>query len=249
MTKGAQFTYLFNKADAGIHEEADTPDRGGKLGSVEPPGGAHRVEYRNSGTQRIGDLLHRRGSGFLEMVGAHIDRVPFRHVFDRIGDHVADKAQARLGRKDIRAARQIFFYDVVLRRALEGLRLHPLALSRGNIQRQQPGRRAVNRHGGIHLAERNIGEQGFHIADMTNRDADFSNLPARQGVIAVVAGLRRQVEGNRQAGLAFTQIEPVECITRPRGRVTGIGSHDPGPIFGAICFHTHSSDFRLFPSP
>ena len=176
------------------------------------------------------------------MVGAHVDRVPFGNIFDRIGDHVAHKTQARLGRKDIRAPRQVFFHDIILRRALEGLRLYPLSLSRSNIQRQQPGRRAVNRHRGIHLAERNISKQGFHIADMTNRDADFSNLPARQGVIAVVAGLRRQVESNRQAGLAFTQIEPVEFITRLCGRVAGIGPHDPRPIF----FHVASLIVRRF---
>ena len=39
-----------------------------------------------------------------------------------------------------------------------------------------------------------------HVAEMRDRHADLADLAARQRMIAVVAGLCRQVEGDREAG-------------------------------------------------
>ena len=46
-------------------------------------------------------------------------------------------------------------------------------------------------------------EQRPHVSQVSDRDADLADLAASQLVVRVVAGLRRQVEGDRQPGLAL----------------------------------------------
>ena len=45
---------------------------------------------------------------------------------------------------------------------------------------------------------------------MRNRNAHFANFAARQLVVAVVPGLGRQVESNRQAGLTFGEVAAIQ---------------------------------------
>ena len=75
-----------------------------------------------------------------------------------------------------------------------------------------------------------------------DRDADLPDLAAREDVIRVVPGLRRQVEGDREAGLALGQVAPVELVRAPGVRVPGVGAHDPGTVgLGqAVLGHTRS---------
>ena len=49
-------------------------------------------------------------------------------------------------------------------------------------------------------------EQRPHVADVADRDADLADLAAGERVVGVVAGLGRQVEGDRQAGLALVRL-------------------------------------------
>ena len=45
-----------------------------------------------------------------------------------------------------------------------------------------------------------------HVAQVADRDADLADLAAGELVVRVVAGLGRQVEGDRQTGLALAQV-------------------------------------------
>ena len=45
-----------------------------------------------------------------------------------------------------------------------------------------------------------------HVAEMGDRHADLADLAAGERVVAVVAGLGRQIEGDREAGLALGEI-------------------------------------------
>jgi len=47
---------------------------------------------------------------------------------------------------------------------------------------------------------------------MSHRDADLADLPAGELMVRVVAGLGRQIEGDRQAGLALGEVAPVELV-------------------------------------
>ena len=56
-----------------------------------------------------------------------------------------------------------------------------------------------------------------HVAEVGDRHADLADLAAGQHVVAVVAGLGRQVEGDREAGLALGEVGAVELVRwRPR---------------------------------
>jgi hypothetical protein len=95
---------------------------------------------------------------------------------------------------------------------------------------KQPCRRGVDGHRGVHLIERDLVEQLIHVLDVRDRHADLADLAARQRAVGVVAGLRRQVEGHRQPGLAFGEIGSIEGVGRLGRAVTAIGPHQPGLI-------------------
>ena len=161
------------------------------------------------------------------MVGADVHRVPLRRLADAEENKVLGQPQRRAGREHIRAARQIFLDDVVLRRALQAGARRALFVGDRDIERHQPRRGGVDGHRGVHRVERDGVEQRPHVADVGDRDADLADLAARQGMVAVVAGLGRQVEGDRQAGLAFGEIGAIEPVRLARRRMAGVGAKDP----------------------
>ena len=117
-----------------------------------------------------------------------------------------------LGREHIGAARQIFLDDVVLRRALQRGARRALLVGDGDIERHQPAGGGVDRHRGVHGRDGDAVEQRAHVADMRDRDADLADLAARQRMVAVVADLGRQVEGDGEPGLALGEIGAVELV-------------------------------------
>src|SRR6202047_5502665 len=54
-------------------------------------------------------------------------------------------------------------------------------------------------------------------------------------MVAVVAGLGRQVEGDGQARLPLGQVLAVESIRLPRRRMPGVGAKDPGLVALSPC--------------
>src|SRR5579885_3259706 len=63
---------------------------------------------------------------------------------------------------------------------------------------------------------------------MADRHADFADLAFGQRMIAVVAGLRRQIEGDGEAGLPLGEVLAVERIGFRGRRMAGISAEDPG---------------------
>ena len=96
-----------------------------------------------------------------------------------------------------------------------------------DVERQQPRRRRVDRHRRVHLVERDAVEQRVHVALVGDRDADLADLAARELVVGVVARLRRQVEGDRQPGLALGEVRAVELVGLLRGRMARVRPHHP----------------------
>src|SRR6185312_10414972 len=80
--------------------------------------------------------------------------------------------------------------------------------------------------------ERDAVEQGAHVAEMADRHADLADLALGQRMIAVVAGLGRQIEGDRQACLTAREIGPVEFVGLGGRRMAGIGPDEPGLVAG-----------------
>ena len=109
-------------------------------------------------------------------------------------------------------------------------RCDPVLLGDGDVEAEQPGGGGVDRHRGVHLVERDPVEQLVHVALVGDRDADLADLAAGEDVVGVIAGLGRQVEGDREAGLALGQVAAVELVGAPGVGVPGVGAHHPGAV-------------------
>ena len=224
----AQLRVLLDEADAGVDEEGDPAEDLAHEVLVDPV--AHRVEHRDRVGHRVGDLLDRRRAGLLQVVAADVDRVPLGDLGDRVGDHVGDQPHRGAGRERVGPAGQELLDDVVLRRALKDAGRNVLLLGGDDVERQQPGRRRVDRHRRVHLAERDAVEQRAHVAAMRDGHADLADLAARELVVGVVAGLGRQVEGDRQPGLALGEVAAVELVGLLGRRMPCVGAHHPRAV-------------------
>ncbi len=225
---GAELRVLLDEADTRVDEERDAAEDRAHALLRHPL--AHRVEDRDGVRHGVGDLLDRRRARLLQVVAADVDRVPPRHVLDGVGHHVGDQPHRRPGREGVGPAGEELLDDVVLGRALEDALVDPVVLGRDDVEGQQPGGRRVDRHRRVHRVERDAVEQRVHVALVGHGDADLADLAARQDVVGVVAGLRRQVEGDREAGLPLGEVAAVELVGLRGRRVAGVGPHHPRTV-------------------
>ena len=113
---------------------------------------------------------------------------------------------------------------------LSALRVDAVLVGDRDVEAEQPGRGRVDRHRRVHLVERDAVEQRVHVALVGDRDADLADLAAGEHVVGVVAGLGRQVEGDREAGLALGEVAAVELVRAPGVGVPGVGAHHPRAV-------------------
>ena len=117
------------------------------------------------------------------MIAADTDRIPARHLLGSIGKDISDQAHRRFRRINVRATRHILFQNIVLNRARELGWRHSLFLRYCDIQRQERRGRGIDRHGGTHLMQRNVFEQGLHILEGSNGNPNFADLARCHGMI------------------------------------------------------------------
>ena len=196
----------------------------------------HRQSLRHRGAdifhairQRVGQLLHRRRTGFVHVIAADRDRIELRHLFRRVFDDVGDDAHRRRGRIDVGVAHHELFENVVLNGAGEFLRRNALLFARDDEIRQDGNDRAVHRHRHAHLVERDSVEQDFHVLNAVDRHAGFADIARHARMIAVVAAMRRQIEGHRKAHLPRREVLSVEGVGFFGGREARILADGPGP--------------------
>src|SRR5581483_9197933 len=65
------------------------------------------------------------------------------------------------------------------------------------------------------------------VAEMADRHADSADFALGKRMIAVVAGLRRQIEGDREPGLPLAQVGAVKRVGGRGRRVPRIGAENP----------------------
>ena len=75
--------------------------------------------------------------------------------------------------------------------------------------------------------QRDAVEERAHVLQAGDRDADLADLALRQRMIGVVAHLRRQVEGDREAGRAVFQQVAVALVRLLGGGVARVLAHRP----------------------
>jgi hypothetical protein len=145
--------------------------------------GFHRVEDAHRVREGVGHLEHRSGAGLLQVIRADVDRVPLGDLVQGPRDEVGRQADRRLGRKDVRPAREVLLQDVVLRRA--GQRVTRCALLVGGryVERQEPDGGRVDGHRRVHLPERDAVEDLLHVAEMADRDPYLADLALRHLVV------------------------------------------------------------------
>ena len=100
-----------------------------------------------------------------------------------------------------------------------------------DVEREQPRRRRVDRHRRVHLVERDAVEQRVHVALVRDGHADLADLAARELVVGVVAGLRRQVEGDASGPVwPLARLRRYSSLDFARGRMARVRAHHPRPV-------------------
>jgi len=208
------------------------------------PGVDSRLDVGDPVRQREGDFLHGGAARLADVIAADADRVPVGHLARAVVEQVRDQAHRRLGREDIRAARDVLLQNVVLHRPAQLRRLHALLLADRDVHRQQDRRRGVDRHAGRDLVQRDALEQPRHVAQRGDAHAHLADLAQRHRVIGVVADLGGQVERHAQPGLPGVEQEAVAGVGLLGGGVARVLAHGPQPP--AIHRRLHAARERVF---
>ena len=106
-------------------------------------------------------------------------------------------------------------------------RRHALLLGGDDVEREHRQHGAVHRHRHAHLVERDAVEQLAHVEDRVDRHAGHADVAGDPRVVAVVAAVGRQVEGDRQALLAGGEVAPVEGVGLLGGGEAGVLADRP----------------------
>ncbi len=89
--------------------------------------------------------------------------------------------------------------------------------------------RAVHRHRHRHLVERDAVEQDLHVLDGVDRHAGLADVADDARMVAVVAAVGGEVEGDRQPCWPGGQRLAVEGVRLLGGREAGVLADRPGP--------------------
>ena len=143
-------------------------------------------------------------------------------------EDVRDDLHRGRRRVDVRVPHHELFEDVVLDGPGELLERHALLLGSDDVEREDRQHRAVHRHRHAHLVERDPVEEDVHVEDRVDGHAGHAHVADDARVIAVVAPVRRQVEGDRQAHLSGGEVAPIEGVRVLRRGEAGVLAHRPG---------------------
>ena len=190
--------------------------------------------------QREGDLLHRGRARLADVVAGDGDRVPARQVLVAVGEDVADDAQRGRRRVDVGAAGDVLLEQVVLDRAGQSRR----------DRRPAAGPRRCRSASRIAAVELIVIEVETWSSGMPSNSSSMSSSdeiatptlptsPVASVVVGVVAHLRRQVEGHREAGLALLQQVAVALVGLLGGAEAGVLAH--GPEAAAVHGRLHAA--------
>ncbi|MPM81023.1 hypothetical protein SDC9_128074 [bioreactor metagenome] len=232
-TGGAELRHLLDDGGAGHEEERQAR---GEVVDLQA-GLGRRLDVRDAVGQGERDLLRRRGARLGHVVARDGDGVPLRDVVVAVREDVGDQPQRRGRREDVRAAGDVLLQHVVLDGAGELVGSGALLLGHQLVEQQQDGGRGVDGHRGRDLAQVDAVEQDAHVVDGIDGHTDLADLALGDRRVGVVAHLRRQVEGHREAHrpvrdqflvalVRFTRIAEARVLThRPGAGRVHLGVH------------------------
>ena len=177
--------------------------------------------------QREGQFDGLVGARLLHVVAGNRDAVELRHLGGCVRHDVRDHPHRGLGRVDVGVADHELLEDVVLDGAAELSLRDPLFLRGHHIAGQHRQHGAVHGHADRYLVERDAVEQDLHVLDRVDSDSGFADIADHPGVVAVVAPMRRQVEGHAHALAAGGQGLAVEGVAFLGGGEPGVLADGP----------------------
>ena len=187
----------------------------------------HVVEAVGEGEAK---LLHQRRAGLLHVVAGDRDRVEAGHVPGCVGDDVGHDPHAGLGRVDVRVADHELLEDVVLDGARQLLRADALLFRRDDVGGQHRQHGAVHGHRHADLAERNAVKEALHVLHCVDGDARLAHVAAHSGVVAVVAPVGGEIEGDGEALLPGGEVPLVEGVALLGGGEARVLADRPRPV-------------------
>ena len=116
---------------------------------------------------------------------------------------------------------------------------HTALFTCGDDHRQQHAGRCVDGHADADLVQRDAVKQRFHVGQRFDRYASLADLARRQRIVAVVADLGRQIEGDAQAGLSLAQQVLEALVGFGGGAVARVLAH--GPEAAAVHRRLHAA--------
>ena len=222
--RGAQLGRFHEEIHADGEEEGEPP---GKLIDIQALCERCAHIFAAIG-QREGKLLRERRAGFLHVVAGDRDGVEARHFPGRIGDDVGDDPHRRFRRIDIGVADHELLEDIVLDRAGQFGPRTALLFARHDEIGEDRNDRAIHRHGDRHVLQRDAIEQDLHVLDAVYGDTRLANIAFDTRMIAVIAAMGGEIEGDRQTFLASGQIAAIEGIAFLGRRKARILADCPG---------------------
>ena len=183
--------------------------------------------------QREGQFLHEVRAGLLHVVARNRDRVELGHEVRRVFDDVGHDPHRRFGRIDIGVPHHELFQDVVLDRARKERLVVPLLFAGHDEIGENRDHRAVHGHRDRHLIERDAVEEDLHVLDRIDGDARLADVAHDARMIAVIAPVGGEVEGDRHALLSGGERAAVKGVRLFRRGEPGILPDGPR----AACIH------------
>ncbi len=206
---------------------AQKNDSRGAKASIVEAGAEAGADVLDAVGERVAELEVGGRPGLLHVVAGDRDRVELRHLPRREAEDVGDDPHRRRRRVDVRVPDHELLEHVVLDRAGELLRLDALLLGGDDVEREHRQHGAVHRHRHAHLVERDAVEQLAHVEDRVDGHAGHADVALHPRVVAVVAAVGGEVEGDRQALLAGGQVAAVERVGLLGGREPGVLADRP----------------------
>ena len=87
-----------------------------------------------------------------------------------------------------------------------------LLFTRDDETGQNRDHRTIHRHTDADLVQRNAVKEDLHILDRVDRNTRLADIANHTRVIAVIAAMRRQIEGDRDPLLTCGQVAAVKCV-------------------------------------
>ena len=192
-----------------------------------------------------GELLPGRRARLADVIAADRDAVPARHLAGAERDGVTDDAHRGARGHDPGVLRDELLEAVVLDGAADLRARHAAEVREGDVEGEQDGGGAVDRHRGRHLLEGDPVEEDLHVLERVDGDSAHPDLTERARRVAVVAHQRGEIEGGGEARLPVGEQELealVGLLRRPEA-----GEHAHGPEATAVHGGLNAAGVGEFP--